>query len=167
MNSRNRFIILSLVLIEFVFLNVVLVVILAFRIPGVTFTDSAFYTSLAQLSLIYNMSWLLIILYIREKGFYFNPDYRYIKNFVLSLFFFVGFASTLVVILKIEYFSRITFILPIFVFCYINLFVHKYLLKYLKEKSAADLFSNVLLIGSGKDYSKLLEFKKNIIRQAL
>ncbi len=165
MNSRNRFIILSLVLFEFVFLNVVLLVIFVLRIPGFTFSDSAFYSSLAQLCLIYNMSWLLIILYIREKGFYFNPDYSYIKNFVLSLFFFVGFASTLVMIFKIDYFSRLTFILPIFIFCYINLFVHRFLLKYLKEKSAADLISNVLLISSGNEYPKLLEFKKNIVRQ--
>lgn len=165
MNSRNRFVITNLVLIEFAFLNVVILLILVLRIPGFTFNDSTFYSKMAQLCFVYNVSWLLILLFIREKGFYFNPDYSYIKNFVLSLFFFIGFVATLLLIFKIDYFSRLTFILPIFIFLNIDLFVHKYLLKYLKKRGETDLSVNVLLISSGNKYPELLKFTKSIIRQ--
>ena len=164
MNAKNRFIITSIVLFEFTLLNIVLLVTIFLIIPEFAFNDDTFLNNLTVLFLIYNMSWLLIILYVRDNEFYSNPDSRYIKNFVLSLFFFIGFASTLVLIFKIDYFTRLTFILPIFIFSYINSFITRILLKYLKLRKIADLISNAILISSGKEYPKLLEFTKSITR---
>jgi putative colanic acid biosynthesis UDP-glucose lipid carrier transferase len=109
------------------------------------------------LAIIYNFSWLFIILYIRNNEFYFNPDYGYFKSIITSLFFFVGFVMSLVILFKVSYFKRSTFIIPIFIFSYLNLIGHKYLLRTLKKR-ASHLFSNTLLIGSGYDIANLKDF---------
>ena len=157
MNSKNRFILIYLLAFEFILLNIVLIAFLFFRIPEFSLTDIAFLGKLARLVVIYNFSWLFIILYIRDNEFYFSPDYGYLKSILTSLFFFVGFVSVLIILLKIRYFNRSTFIIPIFIFSYINLISHKYLLKYLKIRGS-HLFSNTLLVGSGYKESNLVSF---------
>ena len=164
MNSKNRFIIISLVLFEFILLNTVLLALFLPKIPEFTFRENAFLNNLSVLILIYNLSWLLIILYIRDKEFYFDPDYRQIKNFILSVFFFVGFASTLVVIIKVDYFARSIFLLPIFIFSYINFIIQRFVLKFLREHGDTHFVSNILLISTGKEYPNLLEFTKKFSR---
>ncbi|MCP4976121.1 MAG: exopolysaccharide biosynthesis polyprenyl glycosylphosphotransferase [Maribacter sp.] len=157
MNSKNRFILINLLAFEFILLNFVLIVFLFFRIPEFSLTDITFLTKVAGLGVIYNFSWLFIILYIRDNEFYFNPDYGYFKSILTSTFFFVGFVSMLVILLKIRYFNRSTFIIPIFIFSYLNLISHKYLLRYLKKRGS-HLFSNTLLVGSGYNGSNLTGF---------
>ncbi|MGB5419014.1 exopolysaccharide biosynthesis polyprenyl glycosylphosphotransferase [Algibacter sp.] len=163
MNSKNRYILIKLLLFEFVLLNLVLTLYLYFRLPEFSFTEPAFLLKMFPISLIYNFGWLFIILYIRDKEFYFDPNYSYFKNILISLFFFVGFVSTLVILFKIRYFARSTFIFPIFIFSYLNLLSHKFLLKFLKKKSA-NLFSKTLLIGSSLENSNLIGFTKNLDR---
>lgn len=148
MNAKNRFVLVNLLAIEFILLNLVVVLFLYFRLPEFSFNDNTFLINLAKLILIYNLSWLFIILYIRDNEFYFNKDYSYFKNLLTSLFFFVGIVTTLVVLLRINYFARSTWIIPIFIFSYIILISSKYLLNILKKRSS-HLFSNTLLIGSG------------------
>lgn len=163
MNSKNRFILTNLLAFEFVLLNLVLVIFLFFRLPEFSLSDTTFLNKMVPLIIIYNFSWLFIILYIREKEFYFDPDHNYLKSILTSLFFFVGFVATMVILLKIRYFNRSTFIFPIFIFSYINLISHKYLLKYLKKRSS-NLYSNTLLIGSTDEFSKLIGFTKGMAR---
>lgn len=150
MNSKNRFILINLLAFEFILLNVVLTTYLYFRLPEFSFSDAIFLIKLAKLTVIYNLSWLFIILYIRDNEFYFNANHGYLKSLVTSLFFFVGFVITLVTLFKISYFTRSTYIIPIFIFSYLILISTKYLMKYLKKKGS-HLFSNTLLIGS--DYA--------------
>lgn len=157
MNSKNRFILINLLAFEFVLLNLVLILFLFFRLPEFSLGDSTFLINMAKLTIAYNLSWLFIILYIRDNEFYFNPDYGYLKSLLTSLFFFVGLVTTLVILLKITYFARSTFIIPIFIFTYLNLISTKYLLKYLKKRGS-HLFSNALLIGSDHETSNLTSF---------
>ena len=157
MNSKNRFLLINMLAFEFALLNLILVGFLYFRLPEFSLSDTTFIAKLIPLVIIYNLSWLFIVLYIRENEFYFTPDYRYFKSLLTSLFFFVGFVMTLVILLKIRYFNRSTFIIPIFIFSYLNLISHKYLLKNLKIRSS-HLFSNTLLVGSGYDRSNLTSF---------
>lgn len=164
MNSKNRFVVISLVLVEFILLNLVLLILFIPKIEFFNFEENTFLNSLTTLILIYNFSWLLIILYIRDKDFYFDPDYRQIKNFILNVFFFIGFASTLVVIFKVNYFARSTFLLPIFIYSYLNFIIQKSLVKFLRDKGNTHFISNILLITSGKEYSNLLDFTKNVSR---
>jgi putative colanic acid biosynthesis UDP-glucose lipid carrier transferase len=116
-----------------------------------------FLVNFIKLFVIYNLSWLFVVLYIRDNEFYFNPDYKYLKSLLTSLFFFVGFVTTLIVLLKITYFQRSTFIIPIFLFSYLALISTKYMLKFLKKK-ASHLFSNTLLIGSRYEDENLIGF---------
>lgn len=163
MNSKNRFILKILLAFEFILLNLVLVIFLFFRLPEFSLIDTTFLYKMVPLTIIYNFSWLFIILYIRDKEFYFDPDYNYLKSILTSLFFFVGFIATIVILLKIRYFNRSTFILPIFIFSYLNLISHKYLLKYLKKRSS-NLYSKTLLIGSAVEFSKLIGLTKGMSR---
>jgi len=159
MNSKNRFILINLLAFEFVLLNLVLITYLFFRLPEFSFTDIPFLKKIAALTIIYNLSWLFIILYIRDKEFYFSINKIYLKSLLISLFFFVGIVTTLVILFKINYFARSTFIVPIFVFTYFNFLTHKYLLRFLKRKGSG-LFSNALLIGTANKFSKLKGFTK-------
>ena len=157
MNSKNRFILINLLAFEFVLLNLVLITYIFFRLPEFSFTDIPFLKKIAVLTIIYNISWMFIILYIRDKEFYFSTNKIYLKSILISLFFFVGIVTTLVILFKIHYFARSTFIAPIFIFSYLNFLAHKYLLKFLMKKGS-DLFSNTLLIGTANNFSKLNGF---------
>jgi len=157
MNSKNRFVLINLLAIEFILLNFILVAFVFFRLPDISFSDTIFLSNFAKLAVIYNLSWLFIILYIRDNEFYFNADYAYFKNVLISLFFFVGIVATIVILLKMQYFKRSTLILPIFIFSYILLISTKSLLKYLKKRGS-HLFSNTLLIGSDFGGDNLTHF---------
>ena len=157
MNSKNRFILQNLLAIEFILLNFVLILYLYFRLPEFSFSDNIFLINMTELIVVYNVSWLFIILFIRDNEFYFNEDYGYFKNVLTSLFFFVGIVTSLVVLLKISYFARSTFIVPIFIFSYLIFISTKYVLKFLKKRGS-HLFSNTLLIGSGYGGNGLISF---------
>ncbi|WP_149276824.1 exopolysaccharide biosynthesis polyprenyl glycosylphosphotransferase [Pareuzebyella sediminis] len=157
MNSKNRFVLINLLAFEFILLNLVLFMYLFFVLPDFSITDAEFVRRVLVLTVIYNLSWLFIVLYIRGEDFYFNPNHGYVRSTMTSLFFFVGFVMTLVILLKISYFNRSTFIGPIFIFAYLNFISHQYLLKYLRRKGA-HLFSNTLLIGSGHKSTDLINF---------
>ena len=118
MNAKNRFILISFVLFEFVLLNIILLTYFVFSIPEFKWSDNIFLNNLTILLIIFNLSWLIIILYIRVKDFYFNPSYQYFKNFALSFFFFIGIASTLILIFQIDYVNFLNLIILIFIFKY-------------------------------------------------
>ncbi len=157
MNSKNRFVLINLLAFEFVLLNAVLITYLVFGLSDFSFNDPTFLLNLGRLAIIYNLSWLFIILWIRDNEFYFNPDYFYFKSIFTCMFFFVGFVISLVFLFKMTYFNRSTFIIPIFIFSYLNLIGHKYFLKFLKKKGS-HLFSDTLLIGSGYEGTNLKGF---------
>ncbi len=162
MNSKNRFILTKLLLFEFILLNLVLITFLFLRLPDFSLSDVVFLKKLIPLTIIYNLSWLFIILYIRDKEFYFDPDHDYLKSLLTSLFFFVGFIMTLLILLRMNYFNRSTFLIPIFIFTFINFVSHKYLLKFLK-KISANIFTNTLMIGTSHEFSKLIRFTKGFV----
>ena len=157
MNSKNRFVLINLLAFEFVLLNLVLIAYLMLRPSEFSLGDSTFLFNMALLTIIYNVSWLFIILYIRDNEFYFNPDNGYIKSLLTSLFFFVGFVTSMAILLKMSYFKRSTLIIPIFIFSYLNLISCKYLFKFLKKKGS-HLFSDTILIGSKYSASDLRGF---------
>ena len=163
MNAKKRFLMTNLLAIEFVLLNLVLIIFLVLRLPEFSISDTFFIKKLVITIIFYNLSWLFIILYIRDKEFYFNTDFGYFKSLLTSLFFFVGFITTLLILFRINYFNRSTFIIPFFIFTYLNFISHKYLLKYLKKRSS-NIHSNTLLIGSAFEYSELIGLTKGMAR---
>lgn len=158
MNSKHRFILVNRIAFEFILLNAVLFLFISFRVSDFSFNNSDLIGSLIVLSAIYNVSWLFIILYIRNNEYYFNPDYQYLRSLLISLFFFVGIVSTLVIALKMRIFPRSAFIIPIFIFTFLNLVGHKFLLNFFIKRSS-NLFSDTLLISKGNELAKLNSFR--------
>ncbi|PKA98749.1 putative colanic acid biosynthesis UDP-glucose lipid carrier transferase [Flavobacteriaceae bacterium MAR_2009_75] len=157
MNSKSRYILINLLAFEFILLNLVLLLYLYFTHTEFYILDAFLVKKIAALCVIYNLSWLFIILYVRGEDFYFSFNGKYFKSLVISTFFFVGFVTVLVVLLKIDFFRPSTFIVPIIIFSYLNLVSHKYLLRFLRKK-ASHLFSNTLLIGSGHERTDIKGF---------
>lgn len=159
MNTKNRFVLVNLLSFEFVLLNLILIIYLLVILPHIPIGDISFLQQMAGITILYNISWLVIILYVREKEFYTNSDYGYFRSLFMSLLIFVGFISILVSLLNISDFELSTFLVPIFIFSILNLISNKYLLKYLKS-SSSNHFSNTLLIGQGDEILDLKEFSK-------
>lgn len=157
MNAKNRYVLVNLLAFEFILLNLVIVLFLYFRLPEFSIYDNTLLNNLAKFILIYNFSWLFIILYIRNNEFYFNKTYSYFKNVLISFLCFVGIVLTIVLFFKINYFQISTWIIPIFIFSYLILISSKYLLDILKKRGS-HLFSNTLLIGYGYRNKSLSRF---------
>lgn len=150
MNFKNRYIFINFLAFEFLLLNLVLLVYLYFTHTEFNVTDLYFLKKVGALSVIYNISWLFIILYVRGEEFYFSLNKAYLKSLVISTFFFVGIVTVLIVLFGLKFFEPSVFIVPILIFAYLNLISHKYLLQFLRKKGS-HLFSNTLLIGSGHE----------------
>ncbi|MCW5515674.1 exopolysaccharide biosynthesis polyprenyl glycosylphosphotransferase [Muriicola sp. Z0-33] len=161
MNSKNRFILKLLLTIEFVLLNLVLILFLYFRLDEFSFSDPVFLKTLIPLIVIYNLCWLFIILYIRDKEFYFNPEYSSLRSILTSLFFFVGLVISFVILFQFRNFARSNFIIPIFIFSFLDFLSHKFLLNFLKKKGSK-LITNTLLIISAQEVNKLNGFVKDM-----
>lgn len=144
--------------IEFVLLNLILVGYLYLKLPYFSFTDFEFVKSMIKLCVVCNLSWLFIVLYIRDSEFYFNANHRYFRSVLTSFFFFVGFVTILLFLLKMENFTRSTFIVPICIFSFIILISTKGLIQFLRKRGS-HLFSNTLLIGANYADDKLKKFK--------
>lgn len=158
MNSKHRFILVNRIAIEFVLLNVVLLLFLYIRMPDFSFDNSDLIGNVLILCVIYNVTWLFIILYIRDNEFYFNPDYKYLKSLLISLFFFVGVVAALIIVFKMRSFNRSSYILPIFIFSFLNLVSHHYLLKFFRKRGSS-LMSNTLLISAGAELAEMPSFR--------
>ena len=130
-------------------------------LPNIPMGNLSFLQQMLGITIFYNISWLIIILSIREKEFYTNSDYGYFKSLFMSLFIFVGIVSIIVSLLNIRYFELTTFLVPIFIFFILNLISNKYLLRYLKS-SGTNHFSNTLLIGYGDEILNMNDFSKNL-----
>lgn len=126
-------------------------------LPHVPLGNLSFTQQMIGITIFYNISWLFIILTVREKEFYTNSDYDYFKSLFMSLFIFVGIVSILISLLNIKYFELTTFLVPIFIFSILNMISNKYLLRYLKS-SSINHFSNALLIGYGDEILNMNDF---------
>jgi Undecaprenyl-phosphate glucose phosphotransferase len=155
-NTKNRFVLINLLSFEFILLNIILIIFCSSILPQIPIGKFSFLQQMAGITVLYNLSWLIIILFIREKEFYTKTDYSYFKNLLTSLFIFVGVISIVVSLLNIRYFELSTFLIPIFIFIFLNMVGNKFLLKYLKG-SSANHFSNTLILGHG---GKNLNVKK-------
>jgi putative colanic acid biosynthesis UDP-glucose lipid carrier transferase len=161
MNSKNRFILINLVAFEFGILNLILIGCHAFGLPNMNFGNASFLGEVGSIFLTFNFSWLFIIFLIRDKEFYFNPDRGYLKSHLTFLFFFIGFVTTVIALLKVMPLSPPTYLIPIFLFSYLNFLGHKFLLRHW-TKNGSDVLSNTLLIASDKVLSNLNGFPKEM-----
>jgi len=163
MNSKNRFILINLVAFEFTLLNLILIGCFAFGLPNMNFGETSILYDVAPFFLMFNLGWLFIIFLIRDKEFYFNPDRGYFRSHLTLLFFFIGFITTVIAIVKIIPLSPPAYLIPIFLFSYLNFLGHKYLLRHW-TKNRSDVLSDTLLIASDKVLSNLNGFPKEMAK---
>ncbi|WP_297696225.1 exopolysaccharide biosynthesis polyprenyl glycosylphosphotransferase [uncultured Eudoraea sp.] len=148
MNSKNRFIFTNL-----------LILFLYFCFFYFSFNDPELMNNILWLGIIYNISWLFIVLFVRDNQFYISTEYGFLRNLLVSMLVFIGVVTSFAIVFKFTFFSPLTYLLPIVVFSYLNLICRKYILQFLKKRGAY-LFSNTLLISSGYKSNRLPEFEK-------
>ncbi|HHS95763.1 MAG TPA: hypothetical protein ENJ45_04170, partial [Phaeodactylibacter sp.] len=124
MIQKRQHIVSSHILMEFLLLNISITVVFYAKNYDI-FSTSRVYDSIEDiltLAAIFNLIWGLIVLLNGELDLYVTSRIKKrIKYIVLNTFLFVGMASTVAILLKLEYFNRTSFLLPIFLFSFLNL----------------------------------------------
>lgn len=161
MNSKNRSILIRLVAYEFLLLNLILIGCYSFGLPNMNVGNASFLHDIVPVFITFNFSWLFIIFLIRDKEFYFNPDSDYLRIHLTLLFFFIGFVTTVLSLLNIIPLSPPSYLIPIFLFSYLNFLGHKFLFRQW-TKNGSDVLTNTLLIGSDTVLSNLNGFPKEM-----
>ena len=167
MTTKSKMLVYGQVSLEFILLNLCLIYGLSILIPE--FADKAIGiippVEKLQLLFIFNLSWILIILFNNRSDFYLNISFRKrLKNIIVNTFFFVGVAFTLGITFKIDYFNNTTFIVSIFLFALItilNLSILRLLFAFFKRGQRRDISQKVLLVGGDEvtDKKKYLQSK--------
>lgn len=154
------------VALEFLLLNLCLLIVLSLRIPemmNVT-PHKPFVGDFLWLAFIFNLSWALIIFLNGDLDLYLSYEFRkHIRYIVLNTFIFVGITYTLGMLFDMEYFQQTTFLIPIFLFLFINLSLFRLLFEYRKRHSSS--LSRALLVGTGNEWSRVSDFSRKIRRR--
>jgi len=151
---------------EFVLLNISIALVFYFKNYDI-FSTSKYYTALddiIKLAVIFNLTWGQIVLLNGELDLYINSKItKRIKYIILNTFLFVGMASTIAILFKLEYFNRTSFLLPIFLFSTLNLILFSALAFYNKRKYNDSGFSSALLIlGNKSKWKHITPFSQKI-----
>ena len=158
MISKRQYHVFGRMIFECLCLNSsILIVFLLFR-PGVfTASESA---SLLPLLLIFNLTWLLLVLWKSESLFQTSFDLRSHSNrIVIDTFLFLGLVSTAVVFFKIEYFQRTTFLLPVFLFGFCKFAFMKEFYAIMNRLRTIKMKNyKVLLVGGGEGGKQVVDF---------
>ena len=165
MIPKKQYLVFSHIMLEFVLLNLSLIIVLLLRNPEVSLPITGFIleNESFQLTFIFNVVWCAIVFFNGDKDFYISQNLRKrFKFLIFNIGLFIGIISTIAILFKIDYFNRTTFLLPIFVFSFLNLFSFSLLFEYYKRKSNNPFNSNVLMIGADSRRFELEDFGKRI-----
>lgn len=164
MSKKNQAIFLSSILFEFMLLNLCALVVLFIKnnFFATYYLSSDHIHEILSLLFVFNTSWGSIILINGDSRFYTQPDFKRRLHYILvNSLIFLGIISMCAVLFKIEYFNRTSFLLPIVIFAFLDLFLFKEVVKYLQEKNAKSQQTNVLLIG-GEKLNSVFSFKDKV-----
>jgi len=165
MLPSKHYIVFSHIVLEFLLLNLCLGFVLLMKNPDISLpiTGSILENESFQLAFIFNLVWGIIVLFNGNKDVYFIQSSRKrFKYIVINTFVFVGVISTMAVLLKLEYFNRTTFLVPIFIFAFLNFFLFSLVLEYFKRQNQNPFDSNVVMIGSGGKLGEMEMFSEKI-----
>ncbi len=165
MTTKSKMLVYGQVSLEFILLNLFLLYGLYTLIPE--FANKAIGIippiETLQLLFIFNLSWIIIILFNNRSDFYLNISFRKrLKNIVINTFFFVGVAFTLGITFKIDYFNNTTFIVSVFLFALItiiNLSILRLVFAIVKRKQRKGITQKVLLVGGDEVADKKKYFQ--------
>lgn len=165
MLPNKHYIVFGHIVLEFLLLNLCLGLVLLMKNPDVSLpmTGSILGNESFHLAFIFNFVWMVIVLLNGNKDVYFIQNSRKrFKYIVINTFLFVGVVSTVAILLKIDYFNRTTFLLPIFIFAFFNFFLFSLVFEYFKRQNENPFDSNVVVIGSGGKWNEMESFSKRI-----
>ena len=165
MIPKKQYLIFSHIMFEFILLNSCIIAVLLLKNPETTFliSDRIIDNVSIQLVMIYNIVWSAIVYFNGDKGFYTSQSVRKRFEFLtINIFLFIGMISTVAILFQVEIFNRTTFLLPIFVFSFLNFFLFSLLFEYYKMRNENPFNSNVLMIGADSRKFELEDFGKRI-----
>lgn len=161
MTKKKMHLIFGQILPEFILLNFSLIIVLLLKNSESFFnTDSYFYLhDSLRLLLLFNAIWLGINLYNEDRDLFLSFELsKKIKYQILNIFLFLGIASTIMILFKIEYFNRTTLLLPVFIFLVLNLLFCNLTSNLYRRKGYHALSSKVLIIGAANNQQSLSKF---------
>jgi len=161
MISKKQYIVFGRLLYEFLILNACILLVLLLRKPEVlsSIADQSYLLNIIKLLLVFNLSWILIVLYNGDPDFYVSHSFqKRTKHLLLNAFLFIGVASTLAILFKIQYFNRTVFLAPIFLFSFLNLALMKSLFEIMKRKINATSDYHILVLGAGQRGQQVQSF---------
>ena len=166
MIPKNRHLAINHVALEFLLLNFCLLIVLLFRLSGMAQVAPANGSSVMGeflwLAVIFNLSWGLIIFLNGDLDLYLNFGFRKrIKYIVLNTFIFVGITYTLGMVFDIAYIQKTNFLIPIFLFLFINLSLFEF---YGRKRRNVSL-AKALVVGKGNEWSEFSGFSNKIRRR--
>ena len=165
MIPKKQHLVISNVLLEFLILNLSIGVVFylknkeVFAInPEIPLSQSL--TDLALLTTIFNVVWGFIILFNGDQNLYMNSQFsKRLKYLLVNIFLFIGINSTIFILFKLEYFNRITFLLPIFIFAALNLLLFNWFTQIQRQRQNSTISSAILAMGkeSKLDHQRFIQ----------
>ncbi|RMG72763.1 MAG: hypothetical protein D6722_04880, partial [Bacteroidetes bacterium] len=113
-----------------------------------------------SLSLIYNLSWTLIILLNNNQDLYIFDSYaKRVKDLIINAFILLGMSSTIILLAGLEVYPLTVLLGPIFLFIVLNLLTFGLLSRAMSRVNAqAGFGSRILVIGAGRSGKRVLSF---------
>ena len=165
MIPKKHYIVFGHIVLEFLLLNLCMGLVLLMKNPDISLpvTGSVLGNESLRLAFVFNSVWAVIVFFNGNKELYFiQSNRKRFKYIVINTFLFVGVISTIAILFKLEYFNRTTFLVPIFIFSFLNFFLFSLVYEYFKRQNQNPFDSNVVVIGSSEKWNEMESFSKRI-----
>ncbi len=162
MTTRNRKILTNHVTLEFALLNACILLGVFLIIPY-TFQVAIDSADIYRILLIFNISWVAIIMYNGNSDSYLNYNFlKRSKYFILNVFLLVGLTYTAGKLVGIKYFEQPIILLPIFLFAIINLLFFQSFFRFIRLKSRDSFQTKALVISKKHEKQFVSDFTEKI-----
>ncbi|GAB4407463.1 MAG: undecaprenyl-phosphate glucose phosphotransferase [Bacteroidia bacterium] len=162
MKVKKQRIIFGYLLLELILLNIATYAVTYFKflpVPAERF--AAFLAGgYLQLSLIYNISWVLIVLLNGNQDLYVYESYsKRVQRVIINVFILLGMSSTIILLSGLEEYPLTILLGPVFVFTPLNLIAFAILFRVLSRSKDTPAFgAKILVLGAGQSGKRVLEF---------
>ena len=164
MKVKKQRIIFSYILLELLLLNAANFAVTYFKfIPVPTGKLTNFLGGeFLGLTLIYNLSWILIVLLNGNQDLYvFNSYAKRVKDLFINSFLLLGLSSTAILLTGLDKVPLTILLGPIFLFSLLNLVVFSVVTKTVgkpSNKEGSSFGTKLLVLGAGKSGKKILDY---------
>lgn len=162
MTNRNRKVLLNHITVEFLLLNICIIIAALLILPN-AFNIQTTVSDVLRLMLLLNVGWFLIIIINGTSDFYFSYNFsKRTRHFILNVFLLVGLTYTVGNLVGARYFDRPIILLPIFLFATLNLLFVQSIFKFLAIRTQGRLQSKALVISKSDQREVIDDFTQKI-----